>query len=36
MAPILAYPDPECQFFLEVNASFALGAVLFQKEKLGQ
>jgi len=37
MVPVLACPDPECQFFLEVNASsFALGAVLFQKEELGQ
>ncbi len=35
-ALILACPDPEQQFFLEVDvSSFALGAVLFQKEELG-
>jgi len=33
---VLACPDPEHQFFLEVNASsFALGAILFQKDKQG-
>jgi hypothetical protein len=31
MAPVLGCPNPEQQFFLEVNASaFALSAVLFQ------
>ncbi len=35
-ALILACPDLEQQFFLEVDvSSFALGAVLFQKEELG-
>ena len=37
MALVLACLDPECQFFLEVNASsFALGAILFQKDEQGQ
>ena len=36
-APVLACPNPEWQFFLEVNASsFTLGAVLFQKEEAGR
>ena len=36
-APILACLDPEHQFFLKVDASsFALGAVLFQKEESSQ
>ena len=36
-ALVLACPDPEQQFFLEVDASsFTLGAVLFQKENTGQ
>jgi len=35
-ALVLACPDPEQQFFLEVDASsFTLGAVLFQKEDTG-
>ena len=36
-APVLACPNPEEQFFLEVDASsFALEAVLFQKEESGR
>jgi hypothetical protein len=36
-APVLACPDPEWQFHIEVNtSSFALGAVLFQKDKAGK
>ena len=34
-APVLRCPDPEKQYFLEVDASvFALGAVLFQKDEV--
>jgi hypothetical protein len=37
MAPVLACPDLERQFFMKVDvSSFALGAVLFQKEDSGQ
>jgi len=36
-APVLACPDLEQQFFLEADTlSFALGAVLFQKEDSGR
>ena len=36
-APVLRCPDPEKQYFLEVDASaFALGAVLFQKDEEGR
>ena len=35
--PVLRCPDPEKQYFLEVDASvFALGAVLFQKDEEGR
>ena len=35
--PVLACPNPERQFFLKANVlSFTLGAVLFQKEGMGQ
>jgi RNase H-like domain found in reverse transcriptase len=33
--PVLKCPDPEKQYFLEVDASaFTLGAVLFQKDEV--
>jgi hypothetical protein len=36
-APVLAYPDPQEQFELEVDASlFAIGAILFQRNKEGK
>jgi hypothetical protein len=37
MAPVLGCPDPEKQYFLEVDASvFALGAILFQHDANGR